>query len=131
MTDIQIAISRLVGKASQLLGNFTTNLAESWMHMRMKFDGGKVINRSQSGSFQHQCMGAGLRQNLGSTWGPQTWGAIMSSEPNEVLKRVTNEDEQKVEKDRKRKSTEMDKANHRKRKYATTHLVLEGHTLSR
>ena len=51
----------------------------------------------------------------------------MSSEPNEVLKRVTNEDEQK--KDRKRKSTEMDKANHRKRKYATTHLVLGGHTL--
>ena len=60
MTDIQIAISRLVGKASQLLGNFTTNLAESWMHMRMKFDGGKVVNRSQSGSFQHRCMGAGL-----------------------------------------------------------------------
>ena len=54
MTDIQIAISRLVGKVSQLLGNFTTDLAESWMHMRMKFDGGKVVNRSQSGSFQQE-----------------------------------------------------------------------------
>ena len=52
MTDIQIAVSRLIGKASQLLGNFTTNLAETWMYMRMKFDGGKVINRSLSGSFE-------------------------------------------------------------------------------
>lgn len=48
--------------------------------------------------------------------GAPKWGAIMSSEPNEVLKRVTNADEQKVEKDRKRKSTEMKKANHSKRK---------------
>ena len=36
------------------------------------------------------------------------------------MKRVTSEDEQKVEKDRKRKSMEMEKANCRKRKYATT-----------
>ena len=26
-------------------GNFTTNLAESWMHIRSKFDGGKQINQ--------------------------------------------------------------------------------------
>ena len=65
--DIQRAVSRLIGKASQLigmkilyygftifsiLGNFTTNLAESWMHIRSKFDGGKQINRSQAGSWQ-------------------------------------------------------------------------------
>lgn len=55
-----------------------------------------MINRSQSGSFQHRCMGAGLRQNLGPAWGPQTWGSIISSEPNEILKRVTSEDEKKV-----------------------------------
>ena len=42
--DIQTVLSRLVGKASQLLGNNTTNLAECWMHIRSKFDGGKVIN---------------------------------------------------------------------------------------
>lgn len=44
MIDIQKQVSRLVAKAGQLIGNFTTNLAESWMHMRTKFDGGKVIN---------------------------------------------------------------------------------------
>ena len=74
-----------------------------------------MINRSQSGSFQHRCMGAGLRQNLGPAW-----GSIISSEPNEILKRVTSEDEKEVEKDRKRKSTEIEKADCRKRKYAKT-----------
>ena len=65
MADIQVTVGRLIAKAGQLIGNFTSNLAEVWMHMRCKFDGGKVINRSQSGSFQHRCMGAGLRQTLG------------------------------------------------------------------
>ncbi len=47
--NISIAVSRLVAKSKQLIGNHTTNLAECWMHIRAKFDGGKVINRSQSG----------------------------------------------------------------------------------
>ena len=62
--DIQVKLSRLTGKASQLIGNETTNLAECWMHIRSKFDGEKIINRSQSGSWEHRSMGAGLRQ----TW---------------------------------------------------------------
>jgi len=65
--DIQRSLSRLVGKAPELIGkvnttiqlllnhyitgNFTTNLAESWMHIRSKFDGGKQISRIQSGSW--------------------------------------------------------------------------------
>ena len=36
--DIQVILSRLVAKASQLIDNVTTNLAESWMHIRTKFD---------------------------------------------------------------------------------------------
>ena len=71
MHDVQMLVSRLVEKAPQLIDNFTTNLAEAWMHIRSKFDGGKVINRSQSGSWQHRCAGAGLQHNLGKTWGPQ------------------------------------------------------------
>ena len=34
MYDIQMLVSRLVEKAPQLLRNLTTNLAESWMHIR-------------------------------------------------------------------------------------------------
>ncbi len=52
--DISSVVGRLVAKANQLIGNYTTNLAECWMHIRTKFDGGKVINRSQSGSWEHR-----------------------------------------------------------------------------
>ena len=62
--DISVVLSRLVARSKQLIGNHTTNLAKCWMHIRAKFDGGKVINRSQSGSWEHRCMGAGLRHNM-------------------------------------------------------------------
>ena len=55
--DIQTVLNRLIAKANKLLGNHTTNLAECWMHMRTKFDGEKVINRSQSGSWEHRVWG--------------------------------------------------------------------------
>ena len=83
--DIRVALSRLVAKAAQLIGNETTNLAESWMHVRSKFDGGKVINRSQSGSWEHRCMGAGLQQNLGKLWGPSMWSKMTTCTPNNIF----------------------------------------------
>ncbi len=60
----------MIGKARQLVAYETTNLAESWTHIRMKFDGGKVTYWSHTGLWDHRDMGAGLRQNLGKTWGP-------------------------------------------------------------
>ena len=58
-------------------GNFVCKefpyITEKSMSIRCKFEGGKVINRSQSGSWEFRCIGAGLRKNLGSSWGPQTW----------------------------------------------------------
>lgn len=82
MHDIQVLVDRLVMKAQQLIRNFTTNLVEGWMKIRCKFDGGKVVNRSQSGSWEHRCSGAGLQQNLGRAWGPPTWEKITSSPPS-------------------------------------------------
>ena len=58
--DISVVLSRLVAESKQLIGNHTTNLAD----IRAKFDGGKVINWSQSGSWEHRCMGAGLHHNM-------------------------------------------------------------------
>ena len=72
--DISVALSRLVAKTKQLIGNHTTNLAECWMHIRSKFDRGKVVNRSQSGSWEHRCMWAGLHQNMGTEWGDHRLG---------------------------------------------------------
>ena len=107
--DIQTVLNRLVGKANKLLGNHTTNLAECWMHMRTKFDGGKVINRSQSGSWEHRCMGAGLCQNMGVEWGPQVWKNMTNASPNKVFTDAVDCSAKRVKKDTKRKNTEAAK----------------------
>ena len=68
------------------------------MHIRCKFDGGKVINRSQSGSWQHRCMGAGLEQNHGSTWGPKVWNLMTEDAPNSISSEVAQSATTKAEK---------------------------------
>ena len=73
------------------LGNFTTNLAECWMIIRAKFDGGKQYNRSQSGAWQGRCAGAGLRQNLGPEWGTASWERVTGEEANPIFKRATKQ----------------------------------------
>ena len=118
--DVQAIVSRLVGKASQLLGNYTTNLAESWMNIRSKFDGGKVVNRSQSGSWQHRCMGAGLQQIIGREWGPGIWKRMAQVEPNKVYSDAAEHASKRVEKNRKRKATDEVKEHRRQSKYMRT-----------
>lgn len=120
MHDIQAIVGRLVAKAGQLIGNFTTNLAEGWMQIRSKFDGGKVINRSQSGSWEHRCHGAALQQNLGRSWGPPTWAKMTSSPANQVFIDTANSIAKKVENTRKRKATETAKEGRRQSKYSKT-----------
>lgn len=105
--DIQLLVTRLAQKSRQLIGNYTTNLAEAWMHVRCKFDGGKVVNRSQSGWWQHRCMGAGLQQNHGAIWGPQVWKSMSGESPNEVFSKFAKSAESQVEKQRKRKTTDQ------------------------
>ena len=121
MIDIQTQLSRLVG---QLIGNFTTNLAECWMHMRTKFDGGKVINRSQSGSFEHRCMGAGLRMNLGPNLGPTTWESPTGSQPSQVFSQAAEANSKKVINDRKRSNRYRKDEPEKKQKHQMTQLQL-------
>ena len=124
--DIQVIIGHLIAKAPQLLGksciqymlhhshiyshlillpifrskgNFTTNLAELWMHVRCKFDGGKQVNRSQGGAWEGRCAGAGLRQNFGPHWGPKAWQTITGEVASSVFKDVSQGRSRKVEKD--------------------------------
>ena len=116
--DIQVQLNRLIEKADQLIENVTTNLAECWMHIRTKFDGGKVINRCQSGSWEHRCMGAGLQQNSGRVWGPQIWRHMTKSSPNKVFVNTAERSAERVLKDRKRKETDKAKEQRRKSKYS-------------
>ncbi|CAC5405811.1 unnamed protein product [Mytilus coruscus] len=41
--DLSLILSRVAKKSSSLLGNFTSNLAEMWMHVRTKYDGVRSI----------------------------------------------------------------------------------------
>jgi len=114
--DIQVILSRLVTKAEQLVDNVTTNLAESWMHLRSKFDGGKVVNRSQSGSWEHRCMGAGLQHNEGKEWGPSVWKVMTSSSPSKAFKDSAKKSCVKAISEKNRKSKDSVKQLRRQKK---------------
>ena len=101
-------------------GNFTTNLAESWMHVRTKFDGGKQINRIQSGAWEGRCAGASIRVNHGPEWGLRVWEEVTMGEANPIIKAVSKEKAQQVEVDRKRKATDNAKSSRRETKYRMT-----------
>ena len=102
------------------IGNFTTNLAECWMTIRAKFDGGKQYNRSQRGAWEGRCAGAGLRQNLGPEWGTAVWEKVTGKEANSVFKIYNKSYSKGVENDRKRKATEEVKQRRKAVKYKKT-----------
>ncbi|CAG2211913.1 unnamed protein product [Mytilus edulis] len=74
--DIALILNNVAKKSISLIGNFTTNLAECWMHMRSKFDGGKMFNHCNRGSWHTRCYGAALRLNRGPKWSTSTWQDI-------------------------------------------------------
>ena len=80
--------------------NFTTNLAESYMHIRSKFDGGKQINRSQKGFWQSRCAGVALRMNKGPSWGPACWEEVTRLPPSDTFKTVAAKRSEKVSQER-------------------------------
>ena len=106
------------------VGNFTTNLAEGYMHIRCKFDGGKQINRSQRGSWEGRCAGASLRVNEGPEWGPICWEKITKSTKNQTYKAVATKRTKKLTKDNKRKAREEVKLKRKRQK--TSHDSLQG-----
>ena len=75
------------------------------MSVRSKMDGGKRINRIQSGAFQHRCMAAGLRLTLGPGWIAETWKSLFGTCSN-VMSTFANTRKRKHEKDVKRKLTQ-------------------------
>ena len=73
LRDITLILERVASKSDRLIGNSTTNLAECWMHIRCKFDGGKVYNHCNRFSWHTRCYAGALRFNLGPTWSTQVW----------------------------------------------------------
>lgn len=111
---------RLVSLAKQLIDNQTSNLAEAYMGIRTHFDGGKVFNRVQSGSFESRCYAAGLKFQHGSEWITQVYQETTGHSPPQALVDVTNRIAHKSERERKRKSTTEYKNRRKRAKYTTT-----------
>ena len=61
---------RIPGKFIRVLAGTVSQLELSTLSQLLRGGGGGVINRSQSGSWEHRCMGVGLQQNEGKEWGP-------------------------------------------------------------
>jgi len=97
------------------------------MHIRTKFDGGKQINRSQAGSWNGRCAGAGLRCNEGAAWGPKCWEQALSVEPSDVFQEVSAAAVKETEKARKRKASDNAKLQRKKARYSNS---LNDNTLS-
>lgn len=75
------------------------------MGIRCKFDGGKVFNRIQRGSFEYRSYGAGLRFQLGPDWTSQAWDQVTGEKPGEITNTYYKGRTKKHEADMKRKST--------------------------
>ena len=84
LDGVKRCFDRLVAKASDLVHNETSNLAECYMNIRCKFDGGKVINRIQKGSFQYRSYGAALQMAKGADWSAPSWKDVFSQNAGEI-----------------------------------------------
>ena len=86
------------------------------MHIRSKFDGGKQVNRSQSGFWEGRCAGAGLRANEGPEWGPACWDQVTKSAVDKCFRSVSAAKGKKVAADYKRKTKNDAKLKRKRRK---------------
>ena len=122
--EIDRAGDRLVNKAAQLISNSTTNLSECYMSIRAKMDGGKQVNRIQSGSFQHRCMTAGLSMILGPGWIETTWKRLFGS-CSTITETFSNRRKRKHERDTQRKSSDAYKKARIEKRYHLTPAITD------
>ena len=54
MNEVLKKGDRIVSLAAQLVTNKTSNMAETYMSINAKFNGGKQVNRIQRGSFENR-----------------------------------------------------------------------------
>ena len=137
LTDVSVLLSRLADKSDRLITNSTTNLAEAWMNIRAKFDGGKYFNRCNRGSWHARCYGGALRLNLGTEWSPKVWEHVTGTPATlpfkdhyrqrtlrhtSSLKSQAKEDVKARSRKRKMKSLSISQTKKAKRSYGPEHL---------
>ena len=104
INDIQVILNKIADKSERLIGNFTTNLAESWMAIRSKFDGGKVVN------------GGALRKTLGTAWSPLTFQSVTGTQAGTYFHQAVKRQNQKLRASQKYKAKPESKIIRQKRK---------------
>ncbi len=108
---LQPYMNYVANKAQKLIGNETTNLAESWMAIRTKFDGGKRVDRCKKYAWRTRCWGAGLRSILGHTWSPRAWEVITRKPATKPMWRHYERCDQRQKATRKSQANPVVKAN--------------------
>ena len=87
------------------------------MYIRCKFDGGKQINRSQSGSWQAHCAGTCLQFNEGAAWGPHTWQQVLLTPLSDTFLTTSMAAVEQNAMTKKRKATDEAKAIRKRARY--------------
>ncbi|WAR31979.1 hypothetical protein MAR_034521 [Mya arenaria] len=92
--DVSVNIKNIgAEKNDRLIGNLTTNLAENWMAIRAKFDGGKQIYRCQRCSWG---LWGALRKPLGPAWSPMVFQEVTGCEPGSYFFNNARHPEKKI-----------------------------------
>ncbi|XP_052063676.1 uncharacterized protein LOC127703187 [Mytilus californianus] len=117
--DLALLLNNVARKARSLIGNFTTNLAECWMHMRTKFDGGKMLNHCNRGSWHTRCYATALRFNKGPTWSPNVWEQATKSTPGVYFEKLYEQRKQCINNNNTTKDKCSIKQNRWKRKMSS------------
>ena len=118
--DIQQIIATYAGKASHLISNSSTNLAECWMKIWQKFDGGKQVFRGKRGIFNHRSTGSLLRFMFGPQWSPQVWELCTNKQAYTIFNYRYLERQVRYEASKKSKGQAKMKNILRHRRYART-----------
>ncbi|XP_052243152.1 uncharacterized protein LOC127853067 [Dreissena polymorpha] len=119
LSDISVLLDRVANKSKRLINNTTTNLAECWMHMRTKFDGGKVYNLCNRGSWHTRCYGGCLRMNVGPQWSPTVWKQVTDSSPGYHFIKLYEERDKQLTISNQSKSKPQAQSNRWKRKVSS------------
>lgn len=81
------ALDLLQRKADRLLHNETNNCAENFMSLIAKFNCGKRLNLTKSGSFQRRTHIAALNQLSGGKWHSTAWKSATTVSPGASFKK--------------------------------------------
>ncbi|CAC5421049.1 unnamed protein product [Mytilus coruscus] len=117
--DLALLLNNVARKARSLIGNFTTNLAECWMHMRTKFDGGKMLNHCNRGAWHTRSYATALRFNKGPTWSPNVWEQATKSTPGVYFEKLYEQRKQCINNNNTTKDKCSIKQNRWKRKMSS------------